>query len=384
MSQLIVSLCDNLPAFESLRGEWNELLAGSPTRSVFLRWEWLCGWWRHLGRETDLRILVVRDGAGTLVGLAPLCIDRAGGGPWERTVSFLGTTYISSEYLDLIAAPGREEEVAAAAWNALMERSGEWDRIVLTDLCETSSVLRFWGRVGHSLQFLVERTPCQECPYIELPRTLDEFWSRLSPTMRATVRRKTRKMEEAGVRYETIGDPAAIESGLDTLYDLHGQRWAARKLAGKFRHQAVRAFHKELTRTMGNGACQKMAALAHGERVIGALYWLEYAGVVSFYQMGYVPTSPDPGLSWSYYSPGTMLLGRCMQDAVTNGFAEFDFLRGYEAYKRRWTGTWRRTWTLTLIPPGRTMTRGLHRVGTWVRASKRGVKRLLPGGARHG
>jgi CelD/BcsL family acetyltransferase involved in cellulose biosynthesis len=384
MAQLTVSQCDTLHDFESLRGEWNDLLDRSTGRSVFLRWEWLSGWWRNLGQDSSLLVLAVREASGTLAGIAPLCIRRTGRGPWSRTVTFLGTTFVSSEYLDLIAAPGLEEAVAATTWSALLERSAEWDYISLTDLRDSSVALRHWSALASAARFVVERAPCQECPYIELPRTLDEFWKRLSPTMRATVRRRTRKLEEVGVRYETIQDPGRIATTLDTLYDLHEQRWATRDMAGKFRHDAVRRFHKELATTMGDGARQRLGTLSYGERVIGALYWLEYAGVVSFYQMGYQPASPDARLSWSYYSPGMVLLGRCMQDAVTNGFSEFDFLRGYETYKRRWTESWRPTWALTLIPSNRLMTRGLLRLDGWIRASKRRVRRLLPQGEQHG
>lgn len=384
MSQLAISQCDDPHAFTSLRGEWNSLLERSGSRSVFLRWEWLHGWWRHLGSGSTLLLLLARDAEGTLVGIAPLCVRSAGRGPWSRTVSFLGTTFISSEYLDLVAAPGREAEVAEAIWRALLARSAEWDCIALTDLRDSSVALTHWSRLGDDSRFLVERATCQECPYIELPPTVDEFWKRLTPTMRATVRRRTRKLEETGVRYRIVEEPAEMAATLDLLYELHAKRWATRDQAGKFRDEAVRGFHRELTATMGGGARQRLGTLTHGDRVIGALYWLEYGGIVSFYQMGYQPAPPDPQLNWSYYSPGTVLLGHCMVDAVEGGFTEFDFLRGYEPYKRRWTATWRPTWTLTLIPANRPMTRGLHRLGGWIRASKRRVRRLIPAEEQHG
>ena len=40
-------------ALDELRGEWEELLAASPSASVFLTWEWLSTWWRPARRFID-------------------------------------------------------------------------------------------------------------------------------------------------------------------------------------------------------------------------------------------------------------------------------------------------------------------------------------------
>ena len=36
------------------------------------------------------------------------------------------------------------------------------------------------------------------------------------------------------------------------------------------------------------------------------------------------------------YSPGTLLIAYALEDAVSRGDSEFDFLRGNEPYKYRW------------------------------------------------
>lgn len=63
----------NVSEFLALRDEWSELLRASDSDSLFLTWEWLYTWWRHLAEDRQLSILLVRR-SGQLIGLAPFCL----------------------------------------------------------------------------------------------------------------------------------------------------------------------------------------------------------------------------------------------------------------------------------------------------------------------
>ena len=39
---------ENPEGFRGLQEEWNELLESSTSNCLFLTWEWLYTWWRHL------------------------------------------------------------------------------------------------------------------------------------------------------------------------------------------------------------------------------------------------------------------------------------------------------------------------------------------------
>src|SRR2546427_4482076 len=45
--------------FEKLREEWNELLQASASNCLFLTWEWLYTWWKHLSEDRRLFIITV-------------------------------------------------------------------------------------------------------------------------------------------------------------------------------------------------------------------------------------------------------------------------------------------------------------------------------------
>jgi len=90
--------------FETLAGEWNELLHDSAVDTIFLTLQWQSIWWHHLG-DGFLTLVVLRDKSGRLVGLAPLRRTPTEDGGWELTT--VGCVDVS-DYVDIIARRGHE------------------------------------------------------------------------------------------------------------------------------------------------------------------------------------------------------------------------------------------------------------------------------------
>ena len=59
-------------------GSWNTLLSESITDSPFLRYEYLCNWWDHLGggewKQAELLLVSAREN-NSLIGIAPLFLS---------------------------------------------------------------------------------------------------------------------------------------------------------------------------------------------------------------------------------------------------------------------------------------------------------------------
>src|SRR5215212_9485023 len=105
---LEVSVVKEASGFASLEKEWDELYRNSPKATPFQSWAWLYTWWEHFGEGSyGLRLVTVREGSGLLVGLLPLMLEqRLGFG----RLQFIGSGV--TDYLDILAKEGREEEVA--------------------------------------------------------------------------------------------------------------------------------------------------------------------------------------------------------------------------------------------------------------------------------
>jgi CelD/BcsL family acetyltransferase involved in cellulose biosynthesis len=371
VSELQIERHENSRSLEGLRAEWTRLLEESDRPPVFLTWEWLDGWWRHFGDGHSLKVVAVRNGNGALVGLGPFCVERVAG-PWPaRILKFMGTKRVSSEYLDLLAARGLEREVAAAVLRTLLDDAGSWDHAELTDLLETSIVARHLEGLAREAGCRIETTRWNRCPYLPLPETTES----IGRTKASHVKRARQGLEKIGARFAGAKSGDALGPALETLFDLHQRGWMARGLPGKFRDPAVRAFHRTLAETLGRDGRMRIYSLEYEGRVIVSLYLLQNGKTVYFYQQGMEPTPPHPGLS--RHSPGYALLSYCIEDSVRRGASEFDFLRGDEEYKKRWTDLARETRGLTIIPRGHRMAAARYDAERAARWLKRRIKKVL-------
>ena len=339
-------------------------------------------WWTRFGAGKRLRLIEARDSSDRLVGLAPLCLEREGTVLAARTLRFLGTESVSSEYLDVLVDADLEESTSAALLEAVLA-GRDWDVLSLTDLREDAVALLQWEPRLRALGYDIHRDGCEICPYLPLPESVDEHRRQLGASMRYALRRATRKLEEHGYAYRAVAEARELPSALERLFDLHASRWAARQRSGNFGDPRVQGFHKDLATLLGERGSLRIGQLVGQGRVIAAIYTLEHDCVVSFYQSGFEPGVPQAGWSAADYSPGFVLIGKTIEDAIRRRFVEFDFLRGEEAYKSRWTSLRRRTWTLAAIRSAAYRARARHRLRRWIRVSRSRVRRILEGARRH-
>jgi len=152
-------------------------------------------------------------------------------------------------------------------------------------------------------------------------------------------------VEAIGCSYTLADRPETLGPALEALFVLHAKRWAARGLPGNLHDAAVRAFHHRLASTLGSQGTMRIYMLEREGKAVACDYVLQRGKTVYFYQ-----TAFDPDPAWEEYHPGYTLLAHCIEDQVERGAREFDFLRGREEYKDRWTDTVRETHRLTVVP----------------------------------
>ncbi|RLC98881.1 MAG: hypothetical protein DRI77_04015, partial [Chloroflexi bacterium] len=176
--------------FETLAGEWNDLLHRSPADTIFLTLEYQRTWWHHLG-EGELLILAVHDDE-ELVGIAPLfaVVNPQG----QRVLATVGCVEVS-DYLDLIVARGRESDVYGALVDYLAGGEVEWDVLDLCNVHQDSSTLELLPALVEARGWAIEMARDDVCPVVQLPGTWDEYLQMLSKKQRHEVRRKIRRIQ---------------------------------------------------------------------------------------------------------------------------------------------------------------------------------------------
>ena len=294
---------------------WDRLVAGSRLRSPFLTWPWQREWTRAFAADRRLEVRRVEDAEGRLVALLPLHEVEPG------VLTLLGGADIS-DYLDLIALAGREEE----AWMALLQsRAAErvvWDLHAVPGRSPTVTLLpQLAAACGLSASVTVE----ERCPVLILPSSWDEYLASLSGKHRHELARKMRRLEREApeARATCASHPADVENRLGDFFDLH-----RRSRVGKARFMDVRmeAFFRRVTTALGEHGGARLWFLDTASGPIASFITLEWDDTVGLYNSGFHPDRAT-------LSPGVVLLGHLIRDAIGRGKRRFDFLRGEERYK---------------------------------------------------
>lgn len=325
--------------FLALQADWNHLLAQSRNPNVFLTWDWFFCWWKYFGGGKQLHILIAKDEAGTIRGIAPLFITVEKWGLRNlRVVKFLGTHPISSEYLDFICEERYAREGAEAFLNYLTA-SKEVDLLFFSDLREDSLVLKSANQVD-SRTFQIEAG--ETCPFISFPSDWEEYQSALSARTRKYLKQIFKYFLEekgGGLKKALARD---YERVLARLFELHTQRWQAKGKPGGFVTAEKLNFHGEIAQRLSANNQLGLYYLEVDQKIISVLYGFSCSDTYYFYQSGF-------DLRYKQYSPGQVVLFHAIQDCFNSGIKRFDFLRGDEEYKRKWTNSENKTYNL-LIP----------------------------------
>jgi len=321
---------------QNIAGPWRELLARSNADPLFNSPEWLSTWWAHyqpvLGAE--LEILAAVDDH-RLVGLALLHAKSVKHklGLEGRRVELLGTAWRAqgvgfSERLGFILERGREEQVAAALADRLLDDHSWLDLV--------ASHVHRGGATDLALQHMAEssggylRTPdAMEAWEIPLVGSFEDLLASLGAGTRARIMASRKRLSKAGHWQERVLGPDELDHGWEVFSKLHEERWN-RPFSAHWR-----GFY---------GAIAEMQA-APGTPVLSLL---EFEGepvslLVNFRAGGreYSIASAFVPVNVKRVSPGWMHLGLAIERAFADGMTHFDLLAGegkQEQYKAAFGG----------------------------------------------
>ena len=345
VSQLSVSVVDSDRKFHQLAEAWIELLQDCPRPVPFLTWEWVSTWWKHFSGDSRLFILVARDEDAVVRGIAPLKITtrRGFGLVPVRTVEFLGYrgSAVCADHLDFLTSQDDRATIVHRLVEEVFTRHTEWDALALGDLAEDSLVpaalTTRTGRLGIDLA----EGPTEVCPFILLDTDWEPFLSRYSGRRRKQIRRLRQiLLEDHGAQFIVDFRRDELHARLETLAQLHALSRERKGEGGSFRHRAYLNFHYDLVEKMAEKGFLYLARLDVQAKTVAAWYGFHLGRVLFFYQTGF-------DTAFAQYSVGDVLQACVIQDAIERLHAgQFDFLRGAEPYKYRWTSEQRRTNTL--------------------------------------
>jgi CelD/BcsL family acetyltransferase involved in cellulose biosynthesis len=270
--------------------------------------------------------LCARDG-GELVGLMALVIDRYRHLPLRR-VTFMGAPL--SDYQDLLAAPGREEECRDAFMSYLVAHRDRWDILDLPDVRAGSSLAR--TRLAEP-SFWMAAPEHRVCPVVSLPDSWESYASGLGTSLCGNLRRdRDRLGERLGAHFETVGEEE-LGPVMEELFELHQRRG----LTGAFAESSVRRFHHDVARQLLDRGWLRLHRIVTGGTTHAAIYCVQHRARVYYHLSAFDGALAAFGL-------GRQLVAHAIGAAIAEGARAFDFLRGDP--RREWT--WRAEGSRTL------------------------------------
>jgi CelD/BcsL family acetyltransferase involved in cellulose biosynthesis len=307
---------DPLDRLEAVGEEaWDRLLARSAFPSPFMSWAWQRAWLTAFAAERRLHLLRVVSPAGELVGILPLYDE----GP--ALARLVGGTEVS-DYLDLIAPAGLEEEVWAALLESRAAAPETWD---LHAVRAGSATARLLPGLAPVYGLRAVATVEERCPVLDLPATWEAYLGQLTSRHRHELQRKVRRLERElpGAAVRASHSRAELEVGLAGFFALHRRSRAGK---ARFMDAQMEAFFRSAVGALAVRDQARLWTLEHDDRAIAAFLCLEWPGAVGLYNSGF-------DVSRAALSPGIVLLGHVIRDAIERGVGRFDFLRGEESYK---------------------------------------------------
>jgi CelD/BcsL family acetyltransferase involved in cellulose biosynthesis len=328
--KLRISVHESLESLQHLRLEWDALLRDYPYSSVFSTYEWLVSWWRAFGANDRLWVLVFRDEASALVGLAPLALTRRGSFPFRmRLLRLMGDGSNDSDNLDLPVKPGFEGRFAESLLCFLGTKRSSWQIAELNTMPPQSPAANALRQLLEKRKWVAieKETPASA---IALPATWEQYLGQLSSEDQKNLARYTRRLEKRfAVQIYRCSMESQLPKCLGALFEHHQARWEAAGERGSFGSQERREFYDELSRALLAQGRLDLWVLELDGKVVAAQFGFRYGRQFFQLQEGNDPEHASDRV-------GFVLRGHVMKQLIADGVQTYDFLGGTLGYKARW------------------------------------------------
>jgi CelD/BcsL family acetyltransferase involved in cellulose biosynthesis len=276
-------------------------------------------------------VLLVREPGG-----GPLALGIFSEGDGGKALRLLGAEDVY-DYRDLVILAGEEERAMAGLVRFWAE--APWTQVELSGVSEFSPTLRLLPGLLRSGGFRVTETVEEVALYLSLPPTWDGFLDQLGSKDRHELRRKMRRLEREGSFEFTDPEGAALAHAVNAFLDLH--RKSSSDKTG-FMTPQMEDYFREISARFQELGWLHLPLLKVEGKEIAAFFSFRCRDGEYVFNSGYDP-------EYGRLSPGIVLAGHCIRQAIDGGVKLFHFLRGQEDYKYRLGGKEERIYQIRAV-----------------------------------
>ena len=300
-------------SFDTLASCWADPNQRLGWNSIFVLPAWLKVWWQEFGSGAELYLGVVRQGE-KVVGIAPLLVR-------EGRASIIGSADVC-DYLDFVVAP----DIARDFFNVLLDDLKEKgiNHLDLMPLRPDSTVLTYLVDIAQNRKYEVHCRQEGVSVEVDLPGTWDEYLAMLGKKQRHEVRRKLRRLWEAGnVDYHCLEVSQQAGDFMDTFLKLFS---LSREEKASFMTAQMKSFFRSLAEAMAEIGLLRFGIVELDKATVAMIMGFDYNDAMYLYNSAYDP-------QYNSLSVGLLCKVLCLKESIKRGKKKWDFLKGGEPYK---------------------------------------------------
>ncbi len=301
--------------FSSLYSYYKKRNNGLRWSSLFVLPSWLETWWQEFGYEFDLLLLSIHH-ENKVIGIAPLKVI-------EKTASIIGSSDVS-DFVDFITTSGKERVFFSCLLKYLSNKG--INCLDIKHIHPESSIFRFFVDEAKKHDCEVYCKQDDVSLELDLPTCWDDYLSFLSGKQRHEVRRKIRRLQEAGsMKYRTITGSDKVPQLINTFFWMFSE---SREDKDRFLTPSRESFFRSMASKMAEEGLLKIGLLEINDKPVSIILTFAYQNRIYLYNSGYDP-------EYRHLSVGLLLKLFCIKESIEKNKTTFNFLKGNETYKYR-------------------------------------------------
>lgn len=322
-----------IPQDESLREQWNALVALMACPAIFFTYEWsLAVTYGYQAARSPLLILGYEG--DLLRGVAALATPAG-----RPEVEFLtGTT---ADYCDFVCAPEIRSQFVSLVFAELRKRKVR--SIALANLPLESAADATLASCSRKHGYHLFRRPAYRCAQVALSSPEQKDSVKRSLRQKKSLLRDARALAKIGpVALSHLGLQEPVAAALPDFFRAHVARFLNTGRISNLARPERRAFLDQLAMLLSRSGWMKFSCLSVGGKGIAWNYGFEFAGSWFWYQ----PTFDG---RFQRYFPGFLLLASMLEEACERDEIQcLDLGLGTEEYKDRFANGSRQTMHVTV------------------------------------
>jgi CelD/BcsL family acetyltransferase involved in cellulose biosynthesis len=249
-----------------------------------------------------------------IIGLAPLLLTKG-------TASFVGSPDVC-DYLDFVILSRRQRDFFEVLLDDL--RGKGVNKLDLRPVRPDSTVLSQLVGIARNRNYKVIFSPEDVSLELDLPPTWNEYLGMLKNKQRHEVRRKLRRLWEAGnVEHRCVEAGRDVEDYLDIFLKLFS---SSKDEKASFMNPKMESFFRSLAKAMAEIGLLRIGMVRVNEVPAAMTMGFDYDSSRYLYNSAYDP-------QFDYLSVGLLCKVLCLKESIEKGKKKWSFLKGGEQYK---------------------------------------------------